>query len=77
MAPLPEHGKRSDSLSDLVKLLLRHQGQDWESFDPITLKRSGQQGIEPDSCFYIQNRLAILGKQRIDLDVDPSARFSD
>jgi Uma2 family endonuclease len=71
MAPLPEHRKKSDTLSDLVKCLLRHQGLDYESFDPITLKRSGQQGAEPDACFYIQNRLAILGKTRIDLDQDP------
>jgi Uma2 family endonuclease len=71
MAPLPGHGKRSNSLCDLVKVLLRYQGQDWESFDPITLKRFKQQGIEPDSCFYIQNRLAILGKEQFDLTVDP------
>ncbi|MBE9128363.1 MULTISPECIES: Uma2 family endonuclease [unclassified Coleofasciculus] len=71
MAPLPGHGKKSDTLSDLVKALLRHQGQDWDSFDPITLKRFEQAGLEPDSCFYIQNRQAILGKERIDLEIDP------
>lgn len=71
MAPLSGHGKKSDTLSDLVKCLLRHQGQDWDSFDPITLKRFQQKGLEPDHCFYIQNRTAILGKERIDLAVDP------
>lgn len=71
MAPLPEHGKKSDTLSDLVKLLLRHQGRDWESFDPITLKRFQQKGVEPDACFYIQNRERILGRERIDLEIDP------
>lgn len=71
MAPLPGHGKKSDSLSDLVKSLLRHQGRDWDSFDPITLKRFEQQGLEPDACFYIQNREAILGKERINLEIDP------
>lgn len=71
MAPLPGHGKKSDSLSDLVKILLRHQGKDWDSFDPITLKRFGQTGIEPDACFYIQNRAAILGKEQINLAIDP------
>ena len=71
MAPSAAHGKRSDTLSDLVKFLLRSQGQDWESFDPITLKRFEQKGLEPDSCFYIQNRKAILGKATIDLAIDP------
>jgi Uma2 family endonuclease len=71
MAPLPEHGNYSDVLSDLVKALLRHTGQDWQSFDPITLKRFGEGGLEPDKCFYIRNRAAILGKKRIDLQTDP------
>ena len=75
MAPSPRHGNRSDALSDLVKCLLRHQGKDWQSFDPITLKRLGEQGVEPDTCFYITNRQAILGKEKIDLAVDSTTRF--
>ncbi|NLY03195.1 MAG: Uma2 family endonuclease, partial [Rhodopirellula sp.] len=71
MAPLLKHRKNSDVLSDLVKILLRHSGRDWESFDPITLKRFGEAGLEPDWCVYIQNREAILGKERIDLESDP------
>lgn len=71
MAPLPVHGNNSDVLSDLVKALLRHTGQDWQSYDPITLKRFGEAGLEPDWCVYIQNREAILGKERINLDTDP------
>lgn len=72
MSPLPGHGKNADLLADLVKALLRHQRKDWEAFTPITLKRLNQQGIEPDYCFYIQNRERILGLQRIDLEVDPA-----
>lgn len=71
MTPLPSHGKRIDTLRDLVKILLRHQGKDWECFDPITLKRFAEAGVEPDTCFYIKNRQAILGKEKIDLSVDP------
>jgi len=71
MAPLPEHSKKSDTLSDLVKSLLRHLRKDWESFNSITLKRFEKKGVEPDACFYIQNREAILGKERIDLENDP------
>jgi Uma2 family endonuclease len=71
MAPLPMHGKNSDVLSDLVKALLRHLAQDWEAYDPITLKRLGEGGLEPDKCFYIRNREAVLGKEHIDLESDP------
>jgi Uma2 family endonuclease len=71
MAPLPEHGNQTDILSDLVKALLRYQNRDWQSFDAITLKKSGIPGVEPDACFYIENRDAILGKPRFDLDTDP------
>ena len=71
MAPLPKHGNYSDVISDLVKALLRHSGQEWQSYDPITLKRFGEAGLEPDKCFYIQNREAVLGKEHIDLQTDP------
>ncbi|NUQ64453.1 MAG: Uma2 family endonuclease [Pirellulales bacterium] len=71
MAPLPRHGKNSLALSNLVQALLRHVGRDWEGFDPITLKRFGEAGVEPDKCFYIQHREAILGKELIDLENDP------
>jgi len=71
MSPLPRHGKNADILADLVKTLLRKVGRDWDAFTPITLKRINQQGIEPDYCFYIDNREQILGKERIDLETDP------
>lgn len=71
MSPLPSHGKRVNILGDLVKTLLNHQRKDWEGFDPITLKMPLKVGLEPDTCFYIDNREAILGKERIDLTVDP------
>lgn len=71
MSPLPSHGNRIDTLRDLVKILLRRQGKDWHCFDPITLKRFKQAGVEPDTCFYINNQQAILGKEKIDLSIDP------
>lgn len=71
MSPLPGHGNRVDTLSDLIKIILRRKGKDWQCFDPITLKLPFQAGLEPDTCFYIDNRQAILGKDRIDLTVDP------
>ncbi|MGA1622192.1 MAG: Uma2 family endonuclease [Synechocystis sp.] len=71
MSPLPSHGQRINILGDLVKAMLRVQGKDWEAYDPITLKQFKQAGVEPDTCFYVDNRQAILGKERFDLSVDP------
>jgi len=71
MSPLPKHGNLADLLADFVKAMLRHQYKDWHSFTPVTLKQVGVQGIEPDYCFYIQNREQIIGKEKIDLSVDP------
>jgi Uma2 family endonuclease len=71
MSPLPGHGKNADLIADFIKAMLRKQEKDWEAFTPITLKRLNQQGVEPDYCFYIQNRDAILGHERIDLEQDP------
>jgi Uma2 family endonuclease len=62
------YGARS---RDLVKALLHFEGKDWDCFDPITLKQLKRAGVEPDTCFYIENRQAILGKERINLTVDP------
>ncbi len=71
MSPLPAHGKRTQTLADLVKIILRSRGKKWDSFDPITLKQGFRGGVEPDICFYIDNRSAILGKDKIDLAIDP------
>lgn len=71
ISPLPRHGNLADLLADFVKIMLRLQQKDWHSFTPVTLKQLGIQGIEPDSCFYIQNRERILGKEKIDLKIDP------
>lgn len=72
MAPLPEHERSKVLLADLVKILLKIQRQAWEPFGSSTFKRRGMSaGIEPDDCFYIKNYQAVIGKQRIDLDIDP------
>jgi Uma2 family endonuclease len=72
MAPLPEHERSTVVISDLVKVILRVQKQPWESLRSTTLKRKTMAvGVEPDDCFYIKNYRAVIGKNRLDLDVDP------
>ncbi len=71
MAPLPEHGRKASLIADVVKVLLDYLEQEYESFTPITMQLSSISGIEPDYCFYIDNWMAIAGKDRIDWSVEP------
>ncbi|MBW4670659.1 MAG: Uma2 family endonuclease [Cyanomargarita calcarea GSE-NOS-MK-12-04C] len=72
MVPLPEHEKDKEYIGDLVKILLETLEIDFESFGSTTLKNEQMlQAVEPDASFYIQNQAAVIGKNRIDLTVDP------
>ncbi len=71
MVPLPEHERAKIVIADLVKAILRSQRRNWEPLGSTTFKREETAGIEPDECFYIQNQQAVIGKDRIDLTIDP------
>ncbi|WP_299410310.1 Uma2 family endonuclease [Acaryochloris sp. IP29b_bin.148] len=70
--PSPEHERVKVLLAHLLVILLDDLEWDWESLGSTTFKNPAcNVGIEPDDCFYIQNYAAILGKQRLDLTIDP------
>jgi Uma2 family endonuclease len=70
--PLPEHEKVKSIIGHLLVALLDEMGMDWESLGSTTFKKQNMSaGIEPDNCFYIKNYAAMIGKDRIDLSVDP------
>ncbi|OKH36015.1 hypothetical protein NIES2119_18650 [[Phormidium ambiguum] IAM M-71] len=71
MVPLPEHERAKILIADLVKAILRSQRRNWEPLGSSTFKREEAAGVEPDECFYIQNQQAVIGKDRIDLSIDP------
>ncbi|MDJ0795774.1 MAG: Uma2 family endonuclease [Calothrix sp. MO_167.B12] len=72
MVPLPEHEKAKEIIGDMVKILLNEIGSNYDSLGSTTLKSEKMtQGVEPDACFYIQNQAAIIGKNRLDLNIDP------
>ncbi|BAZ31606.1 hypothetical protein NIES4074_40790 [Cylindrospermum sp. NIES-4074] len=72
MVPLPEHEKDKEFIGDLVKILLDKLQIDFEPLGSTTLKNERmRQAVEPDACFYIQNQAAVIGKNRIDLNIDP------
>ncbi|MBW4556160.1 MAG: Uma2 family endonuclease [Trichormus sp. ATA11-4-KO1] len=72
MTPLPEHEAAKEVVGDLVKALLEELDIEFLTLGSTTFKNQAMfKGIEPDQCFYIQNELAVRGKKRLDLAVDP------
>jgi Uma2 family endonuclease len=70
--PLPEHEKAKVLVGDMVKILLEELDIDNECFGSSTFKRSDMmKGIEPDDCFYIKHSAQMIGKNRLDLTIDP------
>lgn len=72
VAPLPEREVAKVIVGDLIKILLEELGIDCESYGSTTFKRQDMgQGIEPDDSFYMQNAARMIGRDRIDLTIDP------
>ena len=72
MVPLPEHEKDKEIISDIVKLLLDAVNINFEALGSTTFKNERMnQAVEPDACFYIENYQAMIGKNRLNLDIDP------
>lgn len=70
--PLPEHEKVKVLVGDMLKILLEELDIDNECFGSSTFKRRDMsKGIEPDDCFYIENAAQMIGKNRLDLTIDP------
>ena len=53
-------------------MLLEELDLPWESLGSSTFKNTSMKtGIEPDDCFYVKNCQAVIGKKRLDLNIDP------
>ena len=72
MVPLPEHEKYKEIIGDIVKILLDELEIDFESLGSTTFKNKQMtQAVEPDACFYLKNYQSVIGKDRLDLSIDP------
>ena len=72
MSPMPKHGREAHLVANVVTAILDSENRDYEAFTPITMKLPERAGIEPDYCFYIDNWQAVLGRDRLDWEVDPA-----
>jgi Uma2 family endonuclease len=72
MTPLPEHEVNKVYLSNFVEILLEELDIEFCPLGSTTFKNQTMfKGIEPDSCFYIQNEAGVRGKNKLDLTIDP------
>jgi Uma2 family endonuclease len=71
MSPLLGQARDASLISDIARVLLDRDQQEYDAFTAITMTLPEESGIEPDFCFYIDNWQAVSGKQRIDWQNDP------
>lgn len=72
MTPLLEHEKAKSIIGNIVEFLLEEFQIDYEPSASTTFKNlKMKRGVEPDESFYIASRNALIGKDTIDLTVDP------
>ncbi len=72
MSPSAKHEQYKHLLSDIVRLISYEMEIDVQSLGSTTFTEEWlDKGAEPDTCFYVANASAIIGKRRIDLNVDP------
>lgn len=72
MTPLFEHENPKGNFSNFIVALAEELDIELRSAGSTTLKRKIiKKGIEPDTCYYIQNEPAIRGKETLNLEIDP------
>jgi Uma2 family endonuclease len=73
MTPLFEHENPKSNFGNFIVALAEELEIEIRSAGSTTLKRRiAKRGIEPDNCYYIQNELAIRGKETLNLETDPA-----
>ena len=72
MSPLRKHEKYKEFIGDLVKAAADELDINIESSGSATWKKEkDQKGTEPDISFHIANAERVIGKDELDLTVDP------
>ncbi len=72
VSPSTKHESWKEFILRVADALASALGTKFESFGSTTLKHPTlKQGVEPDTCFYVQHAAAVIGKEQIDLRTDP------
>jgi Uma2 family endonuclease len=71
MSPLVLHERPHRIIAYIIITILEAQGRNWEDFGSTTFKLPDVAGVEPDTCFYIQNADQVKGCTQMDLSIYP------
>lgn len=72
MSPSPFHEKLKKLIGRLLEAYADAIEIELEGFGSMTCAREDlKKGLEPDECYYVQNAPAVMGRDDIDLTVDP------
>jgi Uma2 family endonuclease len=72
MSPLGIHENNNRFIESLILIIADELDFNLKKFGSLTLKSSQyQQGVEPDSCYYITQEPRVRNHQDIDLVIDP------
>ncbi|GAB4463102.1 MAG: Uma2 family endonuclease [Armatimonadaceae bacterium] len=67
--PVGAHEEVNQRAAAIVESLLRGRGKTYENRGSLTFKRrESRRGVDPDTCFYIQNADAARGKTTAELE---------
>lgn len=71
MSPLPAHERPHRIIAYIVTTILDAENRAWEDFGSTTFKKFKKAGLEPDTCFYIQNAERVRSRMRMNMEEDP------
>ncbi|MGA1623837.1 MAG: Uma2 family endonuclease [Synechocystis sp.] len=72
MSPLGTHENNNRLIESVIFVIADELGLNLKKFGSLTLRiDKTRQGVEPDSCYYLQHEPQVRGKQHIDLTIDP------
>ena len=72
MSPSAEHEDYKESVLCIARALSEEFDIPLETRGSTTWKRRAlRKGVEPDTCFYIANARRVIGRRKMNLDVDP------
>jgi Uma2 family endonuclease len=72
MSPLPAHERPHRIIAHIVTTILDAQDWPWEDFESTTYKKPRRAGLEPDTCFYVDDTTIQARRlMRVGLEVDP------
>lgn len=72
--PLPTHEMHKEFLSHLMRALTDELELDLQALGSTTFRyEDWLQGLEPDTCFYVQNAALVIGLKRFDPSLPPPA----